>query len=237
MHQLLNRAKTDERAKALGVTSHDLTLMGSTGCQLLQLELLMQPLQVCVCGCMRVGLCVWGGGACACAFLCFCTRVSHASYFRCFSTQVLPPPSPPILPHTPFHPLQPPPHPPHPPSSLTGTDNIQSATLAGVMACKNEAMQCISMILNIRKHLEVLQTLKRFKEDIAASKISKNVDMLSFTPSATATPPLALQLVMLRGCCCVFRVMLLMIVFACFVFCCCYASLCYRSASKCSPYP
>ena len=68
--RLLNRAKTDERAKALGVTSHDLTLMGSTGCQLLQLELLMQPLQVCVCVCV----CVWVS-VCLCVCVCVCVWV------------------------------------------------------------------------------------------------------------------------------------------------------------------
>ena len=68
------------------------------------------------------------------------------------------------------------------------------------MSCKNEALRCMSVILGIRRHLEMLQTLKRFKEDIAASKISKNVDMLSFTPSATAAPPMALQLVFLCFC-------------------------------------
>ena len=40
------RAKTAERAKALGVSADELTMMGTVGCQLLQLELLMQPLQM-----------------------------------------------------------------------------------------------------------------------------------------------------------------------------------------------
>ena len=40
------RAKTAERAKALGVSADDLATMGIVGCQLLQLELLMQPLQM-----------------------------------------------------------------------------------------------------------------------------------------------------------------------------------------------
>jgi hypothetical protein len=77
----------------------------------------------------------------------------------------------------------------------TSTDNIKTSSPQEAMYCKAEAMRCISIILGIRRHIQILQTLKRFSEDIAASKVSKNVDMLEFTPSAIAVVPPAMQLV------------------------------------------
>jgi hypothetical protein len=77
----------------------------------------------------------------------------------------------------------------------TSTDNTKGGAKAEAAECKTSAMQCISVILGIRRHLQILQTLKRFSEDISASKVSKNVDLLKFTPSAITVEPIALQLI------------------------------------------
>jgi hypothetical protein len=62
-------------------------------------------------------------------------------------------------------------------------------------SCKAEALKCMHTILGIRRHVQMLQSLKRFGEDVAACKVSRNVDLLQFTPSASSVPPLALRLV------------------------------------------
>jgi hypothetical protein len=81
---------------------------------------------------------------------------------------------------------------------VTSTDNTKGAARVEAADCKTEAMRCIDVVLGIRRHLQILQSLKRFSEDIAASKVSKNVDMLKFTPSAITVEPLALQMIQIN---------------------------------------